>query len=37
MKGNGCGDLFVVINIDMPKELTKKQKEIIEQLKKNGL
>ncbi len=37
MKGNGCGDLFVVINIDMPKELTKKQKEIIEQLEKTGL
>ncbi len=26
MKGNGCGDLFVVINIDMPKKLTDKQK-----------
>jgi len=37
MKGDGCGDLFVVINIDMPKELTKKQKEIIEQLEKTGL
>lgn len=37
MKGNGCGDLFVVINITMPKELTAKQKEIIQQLQKTGL
>lgn len=37
MKGNGCGDLFVVINITMPKELTDKQKEIIQQLQKTGL
>ncbi len=37
IKGNGCGDLFVVINIDMPTKLTKKQKEIIEQLQKTGL
>ena len=37
MKGDGCGNLFVVINIDMPKELTKKQKELIEQLEKTGL
>ena len=37
MKGNGCGDLFIVINIDMPKKLTKKQKQIVEQLKETGL
>ena len=37
MKGNGCGDLFVVINITMPKKLTKKQKELIQQLEKTGL
>ena len=37
MKGNGCGDLFVVINITMPKTLTAKQKELIQQLKKTGL
>jgi len=37
MKGNGCGDLFVVINIAMPKKLTKKQKELIQQLEKTGL
>ncbi len=37
MKGNGCGDLFVVINIPMPKELTGKQKDLIQELKKTGL
>ena len=37
MKRNGCGDLFVVINITMPKKLTAKQKEIIQQLQKTGL
>lgn len=37
VKGDGCGDLFVVVNIDMPKDLTTKQKEIIEQLEKTGL
>jgi curved DNA-binding protein len=37
MKGTGCGDLFVVINITMPKELTAKQQEIIQQLQKTGL
>ncbi|MBT6341502.1 MAG: J domain-containing protein [Desulfobacula sp.] len=37
MKGNGCGDLFVVINIAMPKKLTEKQKELIQQLEKTGL
>ena len=37
MKGNGCGDLFVVINIAMPKKLTKRQKELIQQLGKTGL
>ena len=37
MKGNGCGDLFVVINISMPKKLTTKQKELIQQLEKTGL
>jgi len=37
IKGNGCGDLFVVINITMPKTLTVEQKEIIQQLKETGL
>jgi curved DNA-binding protein len=37
MKGNGCGDLFVVINIAMPNKLTAEQKEFIQQLEKTGL
>jgi curved DNA-binding protein len=37
MKGNGCGDLFVVINIIIPKELNNKQKELIKELEKTGL
>ncbi len=37
MKGNGCGDLFVVINIMMPKTLDRHQKELINQLKETGL
>ena len=37
MKGKGCGDLFVVINIEMPKKLTSKQKKLIQELKATGL
>ncbi len=37
MKGNGCGDLYVVINIVMPKDLNKKQQSLIEKLKETGL
>ena len=37
MKGNGCGDLFVMINIKMPKKLTDKQKKLIQELKTTGL
>ena len=37
MKGNGCGDLFVVINIVMPKKLTNEQEDLIQHLKKTGL
>ncbi len=37
MKGNGCGDLFVVINIIMPKQLTEKQKNLIQELQNTGL
>ncbi len=37
IKGNGCGDLFVVINIMMPKTLDPQQKELIKQLKETGL
>lgn len=37
IKGNGCGDLFVVINIMMPKTLDQQQKKLINQLKETGL
>lgn len=37
MKGAGCGDLFVVIHVTMPKELTARQKELIQQLQQTGL
>ncbi len=37
MKGKGCGDLYVVITIDMPKKLTEKQKTVIQELKATGL
>ncbi len=37
MKGSGCGDLFVVINISMPKKLTAEQKKLIQKLKETGL
>ncbi len=37
MKGNGCGDLYVVINITMPKALDQQQTELINELKKTGL
>lgn len=37
MKGNGCGDLFVVININMPKVMTTEQIQIVKQLKGTGL
>lgn len=37
MKGGGRGDLYVVVNIAMPKKLTKKQKELVEKLAETGL
>jgi len=37
MKGNGCGDLFVVINITMPKTLDQRQTELVKELEKTGL
>jgi len=37
MHGNGQGDLYVRIDIKMPKRLTKKQKGLIEQLAEAGL
>jgi len=37
MKGQGRGDAYVEISIEIPKKLTKKQKAIVESLKKEGL
>ncbi len=37
MKGNGCGDLLVVVNIAMPKALNHRQTELINELKETGL
>jgi len=37
MKGKGKGDLYVLVNVDMPKSLTRKQKKLIEELVDTGL
>lgn len=37
MKGNGLGDLFVVVLVDFPKQLTDEQKKIVTQLADTGL
>jgi curved DNA-binding protein len=37
IKGGGTGDLYVEINVTMPKKLNKKQKQLIENLAKEGL
>lgn len=37
MRGSKTGDLFVTIHVDMPKTLTKEQKEIVEKLAEVGL
>ena len=37
MKGDGSGDLYVVINISMPKQLTEQQQDLIQQLAKTGI
>jgi len=37
MKGKGKGDLFVVIQVEIPKKLTKAQKEIVSRLAEAGL
>lgn len=37
MHGKGQGDLYVRINVNMPKRLTKKQKDLIEKLAETGL
>ncbi len=37
MKGKGKGDLYVLVKVNMPKKLTKKQKKLIEDLADTGL
>ncbi|MBR9981894.1 MAG: DnaJ domain-containing protein [Desulfatitalea sp.] len=37
MKGSGRGDLFVVVHVDMPRELTAEQQKLISQLADMGL
>jgi len=37
MKGGGAGDLYVEIQVEMPADLTKKQKQIIESLAETGI
>ena len=37
MKGKGKGDLYVLVNVNMPKDLTEKQKKLIEELADTGL
>ncbi|MBF0120406.1 MAG: DnaJ domain-containing protein [Desulfobacterales bacterium] len=37
MQGNGSGDIYVQIHINMPKNLTNKQKKLIEELAETGL
>ncbi len=37
MRGGEKGDMYVIININMPKKLNKKQREIVESLAETGL
>ncbi len=37
MKGTGAGDLYVEIHVMMPKKLSKKQKQLVEDLAKEGV
>ncbi|MFP3999435.1 MAG: DnaJ C-terminal domain-containing protein [Desulfobacterales bacterium] len=37
MRGEAKGDMYVIININMPKKLNKKQREIVESLAETGL
>ena len=37
MHGKGQGDLYVYIHVNIPKQLTKKQKKLIEELAETGL
>ena len=37
MNGKGRGDVFVIINISIPKKLNKKQEELVQRLREAGL
>jgi DnaJ-class molecular chaperone len=37
MRESGKGDLFVIILVEMPKELTEEQKKLVDQLSDVGL
>lgn len=37
MQGEGSGDLFICISLDMPKQLSQEQKNLIEKLAETGL
>jgi len=37
MNGSNVGDLYAIIHVNIPKKLTKKQKELMEQLAESGL
>lgn len=37
MKGGGKGDLYVIVLVDMPKNLTEEQKKLVDQLSETGL
>jgi curved DNA-binding protein len=37
MKGGGRGDLYVVVNVKMPRQLTAEQKKLIGQLADTGM
>ncbi len=37
MRGSGRGNLYVIVNVDMPAKLTEEQKDLVEHLAKTGL
>jgi DnaJ-class molecular chaperone len=37
MNGKGRGDAYVIINISIPKKLSKKQEELIQKINEAGL